>query len=37
MVEALESENRASQYMLSEYEERVEKTMEELAMLQLTL
>jgi len=35
--ESLESENRASKMMLSEYEHRVEKTMEELAMLQTEL
>lgn len=32
--ETLESENRASKMMLAEYEHRVEKTMEELALLQ---
>lgn len=35
--ESLEGENRASKMMLSEYEHRVEKTMEELAMLQTEL
>ena len=35
--ETLESENRAANTMLSEYETRVEKTMEELALLQMEL